>query len=470
MVSSSSINDHFEHGRNRNNSSLVLYAAYSEAFSSEEDETSTSFSRDSNSSDNSNLNSSGSVSISSWSGSHDYSTFSSFSGKRSTSSTDSSSDCVAIGKESSLSHFENYCKRRQRRVRIDKVCDEVLPCNPSHAKLEIVRSESQESIQSFAKRTCREAAIEGKKNKSPAIMVKGIKVPKNSSTFLKLGTEATPTVKAPTSIFLSTGYDEVSALSDPAVQNNAVGVLTSGMRSVHRERMDSLGEIPKNEYVRDSHSFHGTDQKTNEGLKNSGKQDNYDNAYSDIMNEDLSNNCGIEVIYETNHNSCTAKGIKARSKYILFPSIRSRIKSKSITAEKTYVDAVYSEKSLKTFNGEYVKPKRTKKYLLRSIVGKLKKRDAMKLNDVEKNFDTSKGEDETSTNHYQNSLMIRDDLEINTDGSVSNHKIVYSKFEGDPTVDMKLITLNEDLMPDSNSSRILVRVEVRRNIKIICIV
>jgi hypothetical protein len=74
-------------------------------------------------------------------------------------------------------------------------------------------------------------------------------------------------------------------------------------------------------------------------------------------------------------------------------------------------------------------------------------------------FSNNKGSDiPTISKHLKTNC---EELHINEEGGVTNTKIVYSTFGGNPIETMKIIQVNEDIVPSPESFNVLVQIEVR---------
>jgi hypothetical protein len=136
---------------------------------------------------------------------------------------------------------------------------------------------------------------------------------------------------------------------------------------------------------------------------------------------------------------------------------RSRPKSSNLTfhvkAEESEIDQNDAGKSLS--KKELQKFKESKQGS-ESKLGVLVRKTKL---GISRKFSNNKGSDiPTISKHLKTNC---EELHINEEGGVTNTKIVYSTFGGNPIETMKIIQVNEDIVPSPESFNVLVQIEVR---------
>jgi hypothetical protein len=352
-------------------------------------------------------------------------------------STKSSSDLVhGGGKYSGLSHFEDYCKKRQRRAKMDGIIEKLMKNNQVSPTENMCEKAGTTSFQEEYKEA----------NRSPLFIVKGLKAQKKFG-----GPIDGPKAKAPSCVVVTKlSGDEISILSVPAMLGKKETKKTSNetKQNIHHQEKDQSSYSNYTKKINPLESDDRMSSVTSIGVKGIG-------FFSDRLNEEhpvhLEEDCD-DSHYAIKKQSNSSSHLLSRN------STFSQIRTENTVESE--VDEFRSE-DLQNYAPKFiaVHSLNNNKFLQINF-RKFAKKSFLKLRG-RKNAHLGRTTDDNEQTVDQKFEVVHDDLEINEDGLIKNQKIIYTKFGGDPVVEMKLIQCHEHIIPASNSSEVLVRIEVR---------
>jgi hypothetical protein len=371
------------------------------------------------------------------------------------STSNSSSDLVMRrrGKYSGLSHFEQYCKKRQRRAMTDGTIDKIMKNN------QVGSSTERKTCEEVAASSFHEEYLKKEGNRSsPAVIVKGLKAPKKLGFLTRDG----PKVKAPSCVVVAKYTDDISILSEPAtaVREKVTKRPSSNLTKPHDPRhLEDKDQSSHHEYrknikpARESDDDGMSSSTSYTGLDRSGiLDDRLDEEKHPVhhLNRDCVHSSDDEMDKQSNSS-------------VTFSLNRNNAYSQQIhtnnTGDQHEING-FSSKDFQKSAQNINKLHSPSNKFLQSNFRKFTKSSILKLRG-RKGVHIGRTMDEYEQTDDQAKVMLRDDLEINEDGSIKNKKIVYRKFGGNPEIEMKLVESHENLVPASNSSKVVVRVEVR---------
>jgi len=353
----------------------------------------------------------------------------------------SSDSLVSRGREyGGLSHFEKYCKKRQRRATTDGTIIDKLMKNNQIGSTENSSEPEPVSTNSLHEEHKKE------KNRSSPVMVKGLKAPK------KLGMPDRTNMKAPSCVVVSKLSDDISILSEPAVLGKKLMKRTRNFTKqsicLEKDQSSSHSENPENVYSRESDD--GMSSKTSIGFEVCSFP--YERLHE------------TQHICDDNNNKLIEKQSKSANLSLDGKSSYSRVNMNKFGDAG---DAGIWSEGLQTNGSKIVAPHSLNSSIKQTNIWKLAKSNILKLRGRQSVHrrttieEYDKVADQTFLQEVHDDLQPGDALEVNEDGSIKNKKIVYHKFGGKTSAEMKLVEYNENLMPASNSSEVLLRIEVR---------
>eukprot|EP00557_Chaetoceros_sp_GSL56_P000601 CAMPEP_0176492678 /NCGR_PEP_ID=MMETSP0200_2-20121128/9136_1 /TAXON_ID=947934 /ORGANISM="Chaetoceros sp., Strain GSL56" /LENGTH=570 /DNA_ID=CAMNT_0017890275 /DNA_START=2092 /DNA_END=3804 /DNA_ORIENTATION=+ len=257
-------------------------------------------------------------------------------------------------------------------------------------------------------------------------------------------------MKAPSCVVVSKLSDDISILSEPAVLGKKLMKRTRNFTKqsicLEKDQSSSHSENPENVYSRESDD--GMSSKTSIGFEVCSFP--YERLHE------------TQHICDDNNNKLIEKQSKSANLSLDGKSSYSRVNMNKFGDAG---DAGIWSEGLQTNGSKIVAPHSLNSSIKQTNIWKLAKSNILKLRGRQSVHrrttieEYDKVADQTFLQEVHDDLQPGDALEVNEDGSIKNKKIVYHKFGGKTSAEMKLVEYNENLMPASNSSEVLLRIE-----------
>lgn len=335
--------------------------------------------------------------------------------------------------ENGSSHFERYCKKLQSRATEVGVAENVVLNNKDHVEGNILRSEI------------------GAKYRINPIQTSAMKsgvtpnVPKKSFHNIRFRMNGKSNRNTPNAITVSKLLvDEISLLSEPDTSCSA-NIAVMRPRVYEKHILGKCCSEKNNQVTANNQNCDGTNYKRTVGL-----------------NVRKTGNRGVQGT--TEHNCIPKKPILVKHEISrsMDAGMKVRSPSNGLSSSKAGTSAGDDGNCLESvkssdnrYNNKGGSQKRRSKESKQTNLWHITKSGMMKPRAVK-----SAMEHNDDIVHDNNCEFFNEDvIELNKDGSITNQKIVYTKINGDPIVELKLERRNEHLMPVSSSSQVLVRVE-----------